>query len=189
MDLNQLCKDLMKLATPLASSESLNPDLNHRWQAYTACSCTAAAIRKKFSGIVSTTKAKCKEEVDTKWNEWKEKSVAGCTSGAHRFSRVPHEWKPPEVFRKDGTRAESTAEILDIEAARYKAMWDASDEPEPISYQDNYPRPKLEPDRIRRVAKTFKRRAGVAPDEWHPRYIALLSNEALEVLATLCLLL
>ena len=105
------------------------------------------------------------------------------------FSRVPHEWKPPEVVREDGTRAESTAESLNIEAAKYKAMWGASDVPDPIPYQDNYPWPKLEPDRIRRVARAFKRRTGVAPDEWHPRHIALLSNEALEVLATLYLLL
>ena len=44
---------------------------------------------------------------------------------------------------------------------------------------------KLKPDKLRRTAKTFKKRTGIAPGGWHPRHFALLSDRGLEVLADL----
>ena len=43
--------------------------------------------------------------------------------------------------------------------------------------------PPITTEEIRRAASSFKRRAGLGPDQFHPRWIALLSDEALEALA------
>ena len=61
----------------------------------------------------------------------KEKELSGSARGAHRFSKTPSPWSPPEVFRPDGARALASADILevagttsadpDLAAARFEA--------------------------------------------------------------------
>ena len=89
------------------------------------------------------------------------------------------------MYKEDGTRAATAEEILEVEAARYKTLWQASDTPPKIRSSGNRPCPKLSIDLMRRTSASFKRRTGIAADGWHPRHFRLLSDEALTVLADL----
>ena len=84
--------------------------------------------------------------------------------GAHRFSKTPSKWSPPEVFRPDGTRALASSDILEVERHKYKDLWGAGTSDEKPVYQDNVPLDRATPAQIRKVARMFKRRTGVAPD-------------------------
>jgi len=126
---------------------------------------------------------------DKFWKGWCEKEMAGCAGGAHKFSREPKAWQPPEVYDKNNIRAIDSPTIVQIEAEKYKKLWRASAAGPEARYQGNAPQKLLAPEKLRRLARSYKRRTGVAPDGWHPRHVALLNDEALEVLALLYLLL
>jgi len=128
-----LCSGAINLAaTHLRDPAACNAD--DGWRNYLTCTCSAAAIRKECSTVVTEAKDKEKAAADAKWAEWQAKEVSGCTAAAHRFSRVPREWKPPEVFDDKGKRAESSQDILRIEAGKYRALWDAHDLEEEVRF-------------------------------------------------------
>ena len=94
---------------------------------------------------------------------------------------------PPKkkVFKPDGSRAANSKEILETEFDKYKDLWNASASRPACTYDGNAPYARASPQQIRRIAKTFKKKTGIAPDNWHPRHFALLSDELLQVLAML----
>ena len=89
------------------------------------------------------------------------------------------------MFWPSGQRATCGKDILDVESSKYKALWSASTSQPSCTYDGNTPHPRPTPAQLRRISKTFKKRTGVAPDQWHPRHFALLSDELPVVLAML----
>ena len=113
----------------------------------------------------------------------RERNLQADARRAHVFSKTPLQWQPPEILTPDGKRAVTESQALAAEAAKYAKLWRSSEQPPPRTFSGNEPLPRLTCDAIRRVAKSFKRRTGVAPDGWHPRHLALLPDCLLELFA------
>jgi len=184
-DVLDLCAKFRALAACGCEAVVGSQEEQSLWAPYSNCSCTAAAIRKSISGLLDQELRKDKQNVDAAWNTWKDDQLWGDASAAHRFSRAPRRWTPPEVFRSDGSRAATAEEILEVEAKKYVDLWLASSSGPPIRSCGNIPCERLTPARMRCVSRSYKRKTGVAPDGWHPRHYNLLSDEALECLADL----
>ena len=122
--------------------------------------------------------------------KWCDREMAGCAGGAHTFSKVPEAWRPPEVFDHNNKRALDSTTITGIEAGKFGNLRNATDVTPPGALPGQHPPQKmLTPEKLRRLARSFKRRTGVAPDGCHPRHLAMLNDDALEVLALLHFLL
>jgi len=152
---------------------------------YAASICAVADIRAALHKELNKEANQSKTASNKRFNDWKDKELDGAAGGAHRFSKEPTAWKPAEVYKQDGSRALTATDILDAEKFKYQKLWMADFERAPLVFENNVPLERPEPSKLRRIAKMFKRRTGVAPDGWHPRSIALLNDDLLNVMATL----
>jgi len=175
--------DVLKFA---AAGEAQPDDAQAmQWQSYSALNCTAAAIRKDINGIIKVEKAKIQKEHLAAWDDWRYKDLSGNCAGSHKFSKPAKGWQPPEVRDENGKLVADSAGILKEEAKKYKLLWGASSVPPPKKYADNAPCERALPDKLRRLSRSFKKRTGVAPDGWHPRHFAQVSDAGLTTLAEL----
>jgi len=152
------------------------------WCNYARLNCTAAAIRKDINGAIEVERARVKKVKDDDWNNWRHNELNGYGSNAHRFTKAKDAWQPPQVRDRDGALVADSPGILNIESEKYGKLWNAKSVPTKKTFANNQPCKKLEPQKLRRVSRTFKKKTGVAPDGWHPRHFALLSDEGLQVL-------
>jgi len=152
------------------------------WMKYTQLNCTAAAIRKDITSSIADERSKLKKAKDVDWDNWRNKELEGYGSGAHRFTKVKTAWQPPQVRDAAGNLVADSKGILEIEADKYKSLWKANAAAPVHHCANNVPCAKLGPQRLRRTSKSFKKRTGVAPDGWHPRHFALLSDQGLDTL-------
>ena len=88
-DLNKLCQDVIDLFQLPLDDPSSGRNHDESWPAYSKCNCAAAGIKKQLAELVVNTGESNRAASQAQWTEWKSKAVAGCTSGAHRFSSVP----------------------------------------------------------------------------------------------------
>jgi len=153
------------------------------WADYARCTVSAAHLRKTLTKETTAARNKAKEEANKAWEEWKIKDMEGSASASHRFTKLPSKWLPPDIFDKEGERIVDNKGILEAEAEKYKALWKAIDAEPKVVYANNEPCPLLAPAQLRRISKAFKRKTKFSPDGWHPRHFALLSDQALEILA------
>ena len=93
-----------------------------------------------------------------------EERPAGRGRKAHRFSKLPKRWEPTKVVGADGRRAVNDEQVLDAEFSGYRRMWAASGTGPARKYAGNPHLPNLTPQEVRRFARMFKTRTGVAPD-------------------------
>ena len=154
-----------------------------QWQSYSELNCTAAAIRKDVNGIIKVEKAKIQKEHLAAWDDWRYKDLSGNCAGSHKFSKPASGWQPPEVRDESGKLVADSAGILREEAKKYKSLWGASSVPPSKKYAGNAPCERASPDKLRRLSRSFKKRTGVAPDGWHPRHFAQVSDAGLSTLA------
>ena len=155
------------------------------WGRYTECLCTAAAIREELSKVTEKEKSYAKAAKDKAWKGWRERELEGSAGRAHKFSKLPQPWAPPEVSGPDGARVHDAKGLLEVESGRYSELWAAKAPTAGRTSAGNEPCARLLPAQLRRIARSFKKRTGVAPDGWHPRHFAMLSDELLEVLSSL----
>jgi len=146
---------------------------------------TAAVIRKDLLGKNQKAKDAVKLAKDEAWRLWRDKELSSSAAGAHKFSKTPQEWTPPEVFDKNGARVTLSSDILEVEADKYKKLWCATNVAPERKYENLTPMDRVVPAKLRRVSKSFKRKTAMAPDAWHPRHYALLPDEGLEVIGIL----
>ena len=106
-------------------------------------------------------------------------------AGARRFIKLATGWLPTDVKGCDGRTVIDSVGTLKAETSKYKELWAATECPCAKSFAANTPCDRIPVYKLRRVARTFKRRAGVAPDGWHPIHFSLLSDEGLETLSEL----
>jgi len=180
------CELLAKRSIHLGPVYDVTPTI---WSSYSSCAATVAAIRKDLTEAVNQERTRERAESAKAWDEWKLQQMEGSASGAHRFVKGPAKWMPPEVFDEEGNRAMTYEQVLEFEAKKYQKLWNATVEDPGRTSAANPPCEPLKPDFLRKMAKKFKRKTGVAPDGWHPRHYALLSDQSLSTLAMLYTLL
>ena len=155
------------------------------WQCYADFLATVTALKEQFTTGDASAASRRKAVAVERWKLWREKEIASSSRGLFSFVKEPKAWTPPDIVDDTGRRVADSPSILHVEAVKYKSLWKAKAEGQPRVAEGNVPCERLEPSKLRQTARSFKKRTGVAPDGWHPRHMALIPDEGLEVLAIL----
>jgi len=153
------------------------------WKTFADLNCTAAASRKGLTKAVEGEKRKGQEAKNKAWLNWRGKELGSHAAGAHRFSKPSRRGSPPDVRDEAGNLVVDSEGVLKQEEKRYANLWRASDARPDFKCNHFEPCTRPAPGQLRKTSRTFKKRTGVAPDGWHPRHYALMSDDALETVA------
>ncbi len=124
------------------------------------------------------------------WRDWILTNINSGARNAHRFLRLPEEWRPTTVIDPDGVVTAAPMDILDAHATKYDGLWNGGADPpssagnaKPWQKGGHQPLQRPTPNDIREAAKTFAADTAVAFDGFAPRHYCWLSDGALEALA------
>ncbi len=158
--------------------------------------------------VVRSTEAARSADIE-EWRRWVAHNIEAGARNAHRYLQLPEEWRPTTLETTDGTLASSPIRLLQTYRDKYERLWNhrrgpgangdregtgeptgsrKSDEWRPwhdVTTRSAFPR--ATPAQLREASLTFKERTLVAFDGVAMRHYALLSDEALETLADILL--
>ncbi len=127
-------------------------------------------------------------EVTRAVKDWCNQATANGAAVAHRWTRVPSEWRPEWVNEADlhGSKRPTASPdaILVAERSKWAAFW-APREGGDIDMPTWTEVPLLERpnvDLYRRAAKSFKKLTGLSAERLHPRDVGEMDDETLECL-------
>ena len=134
--------------------------------------------------------AKAKEGPETaeskkRWKEWVQTQLDSGAGALHRWSKVPVEWRPTTALSEEGRVTADPMGLLKAQEALWSDVWKAKSTPQAQPLRRQEPLPLLKPEEIRSAALGFKATTAMSVDGFHVRHLALLSDDALEVLARL----
>ena len=66
-------------------------------------------------------------DASAKWRQWVQSAGMGGASLAHRWSRLPAQWRPHQVKDSKGGWSGSPWAVLKDEVARKRAVWESVD--------------------------------------------------------------
>ncbi len=127
-----------------------------------------------------------------KWREWVTKNLQAGARNAHRYLRLPEEWRPVTVLDPDGVATAAPTSLVEGYAAKYNCLWNGGgvDVGGSVGTADvpwqgvrNEPMTRPTPADIRGAARSFPLGTAVAYDGFAMRQYEWLSDEALEALA------
>ncbi|CAK0863259.1 unnamed protein product [Prorocentrum cordatum] len=175
-------------------TKHLNAKEQGRWQA--RCGLLAAGLLRgahqeaKLQQWMQESQGKMKEhdqkllkERRARWADRLQEAAAGAGGGLHKLSKAAAVWKP----RRAGSMEDSADPI---EAAEYilnewKVVWRVGEQIQKVERPwEREERDKLEPftdqdvDKLKEVARTFRKKTGVGVDRWHPSLLQGASDEA-----------
>ena len=78
-------------------------------------------------GSLDNEEKACAGDAATKWRQWVQAAGLGGASQAHRWSRLPVQWRPRQVKVRGSGWSGSPWAILKDEAARKKAVWESTE--------------------------------------------------------------
>ncbi len=130
------------------------------------------------------------------WTSWLRDGIDSGARNAHRYLKVPQEWRPQAVRNPDGVVTASPAAIVDAYRTKYVTRWNGSAD----AAEQHAPRakppwaeakrcamPRTNAEELRAASKAFSRDSAVAFDGLAMRHYSLISDEGLEVLADIVL--
>ncbi len=132
------------------------------------------------------------------WRRWVAHNIDVGARNAHRYLALPEEWQPTSRMAPDGCLASSPIRLLDTYRSKYDGLWNRgacravnatpkdSGGGSRLPWHDRTVReafPRSTPSQLREASLTFRERTLVAFDGVAMRHYALLSDDALEVLA------
>ena len=132
-------------------------------------------------GSLDNEEKACAGDAATKWRQWVQAAGLGGASQAHRWSRLPVQWRPHQVKVRGSGWSGSPWAILKDEAARKKAVLESTEvdhEARRVCKQAPLERPSV--DCLRRASKSFRAGTARSYDAIHMRQFSLLPDEALE---------
>ncbi len=151
-----------------------------------ACQKEAAALREELDEAMKKCESSRRAEDTAKWRDWVQDGIDSGAAHAHAFCRAPVAWTPTVTAPEEGTAFVSTPEAqLQAERDKYRTLWRPAEGPIRYRWDSTDELPLLQPDDLRAAGKTFKRRTATTYDGLHPRQVAHLGDEGLEVLGIL----
>ncbi len=144
------------------------------------------ALAKRLAEAEKTAESERDKGDRRRWKEWLEADWHAGARRAHVATKTPVEWRPTVVTADDGSVSATPLDVLDATRRKYAAYWKAVERPVEYRWGGScQPLPRLTPTQLRSASLGFSRRTSSTYDGWHVRHIGLLSDEGLEVLATL----
>ncbi len=115
------------------------------------------------------------------WNSFCDTSFAKGAGAMHKLTRTPEEWKPLVVKMRHGYSA-TEADNLSYETAVLHRHWkihEQGKEPKQVWCPNRLSLQRKSPAEIREIAYTFSTTTCLAPDGFHPRHFALMTDPSM----------
>ena len=120
-----------------------------------------------------------------KWKDWAKEALQGGASRAHKWSKLPEQWRPVQVSRKANFSSRPSA-VLEGELERLEALWDSTDLPlEDWKWEGELTLGEINPAEVRGAARSFPCSSCSTWDGFHPRHFAMLTDSQLQVIVLL----
>ncbi len=120
-----------------------------------------------------------------RWREWVSEGIEAGAARAHAYSRSPTAWAPSAAQLPDGSSSAAVEDLINEQRAKYTRLWKPADKPFRYQWGDEGELPPITVARLREAAATFSRRTTTTYDGFHPRQLAVLSDESLATLSLL----
>ena len=141
-----------------------------------------AELHLRIKEAAASEEANNEKSGKAKWTSWAKEASKASAAVAHRYSRLPKEWRPTEV--KVGTAVSANScDLLKVESSRLQGLWGCQPSPPAFDPVVLPPLPRAPPRVIRKAAATFAGGSAVASDGWHLRHYSWLDDRALTCIA------
>ncbi len=167
-----------------------------------AAAAAALEIRAEITAAMDSAASAERAAAFKGWKEWLLRNIDSGARNAHKYLRLPEQWRPTTTLVADGVVSADPLRLLDGYRNKSKGLWQGSDAD--IAGQrrggdgaedrtDNHARPwrnldrqtleRMTPSQIRQAAATFKTSTSSTYDGFAMRQYTLLSDASLESLA------
>ncbi len=142
-------------------------------------------IQSAAKSAVRVEEAKHTEE----WRTWVAEGIEAGARNAHRFLKLPVEWRPTTTLQTDGVITADPLKLLEGYAAKYEQLWNPEGDEEertrstPWRSTTTQPLQRPSPEEIRAASRTFTHRTAVTFDGIAMRHYDMLSDAALDLVA------
>ncbi len=119
------------------------------------------------------------------WRRWLLDGFNAGARNAHRYVRLPVQWRPTEVVTPEGVRTADPFAVLEDQRAKYSRLWKASDDAGGYRWRERTAMPRLKAEELREASRRFRRRTASTFDGFHCRHYALLEDDGLDALAAI----
>ncbi len=158
----------------------------------------AQQLGEEIDGKITAVAAKAKRSAQHGWRSWIQRNLHAGAKNAHRFLRLPEEWRPTTVIDPDGVTTADPLKLVEGYSAKYNELWngegggdwpavatgaddDRANKPWQCGGHEPLPRPT--PEELRAASRTFSPETAIAYDGIAMRHYEWLSDVALESLA------
>ncbi len=176
---------------------------------------TADGIHRQAQQRSKELAAECKAARIESWRSWVGENIANGAKNAHRYLRLPEEWRPTTSITVDGVVSADPRNLLAAYAKKYDTLWNEAyrhrqerreqhrlvqsqvgqpardtgqvqpHERPPWKRDRATPLQRPTPEELRAVSKTFRKDTLVAFDGFALRHYELMSDAALGIVADL----
>ncbi len=155
-----------------------------------------AAIRKEIGHHVDRAADKLKTASIAAWVSWMRTNIDAGARNAHRYLRLPQQWRPQPMRAPDGVLTSDPAKMVEAYRLKYARRWNghaangtdvdiAPRQWAPWHDAERCTLPKPSVEEIRESSKSFPHDTAVAYDGFAMRHYSIMSDECLGVLADL----
>ncbi len=125
------------------------------------------------------------------WKNWVADGIASGARHAHRFLKLPVEWRPTTTLQCDGVVTADPLKLLEGYASKYDRLWNTAGEATadsgsrrtPWSEVVVEPLQRPSPEETRAASRSFSHRTAVTFDGFAMRHYDLISDSALSIVA------
>ncbi len=186
-ELSRFARELGDIADILrgGAGDEARREAETRYRAWsTLCDDVTARIKEAAAGADD---AELREQ-RAKWAGWAREKVNAGARNAHRFLRLPEEWRPTTVIVEDGVHTSSPLALLGMYLEKYQRLWhDEDDGAEYCGDPDGWGRRVTlgapSPAALRDASSAFLEDTSSTYDGFRLRQYRLMSDENLEVVS------
>ncbi len=115
------------------------------------------------------------------WRTWVQQQNSGALGWAHRWTKQSTD-RQSYKHTKAGWQGKPL-EMLECECSRLRELWDSSDVPLPPWPTQAWDLPRIDPERLQEVSRSFKKLTSQTYDGFHPVHYSMLSMDHIAILA------
>ncbi len=151
-------------------------------------------VRANVAERADTIAERLRQKHEADWAAWLRKGIEAGARNAHRYLRLPEQWRPQPMVSPDGVLSSDPAKMTAAYRKKYLERWngqageDAAAVPRtsaPWMTSARCALPKPTVDELRGASRGFSHGTAVAFDGFSMRHYALVSDEGLGVLSDL----